>query len=153
MDAAPFEAEREFVGHCLAGECGACRQQCGNRWRGALGWRLLRKPGRISGAGLTTLDVDQVLDREGQPVERPVSGRRTPACAGHLGAKIRRCQMRRSCNHRVPANDAAVAADTALITTSEPVTKPKHFFTFQTVASVQKSGDVVPQQSSTMMHP
>ena len=31
----------------------------------------------------------------------------------------------------------------------ELVTKPKHFLTFQSDASVQKSGDVVPQQSST----
>jgi hypothetical protein len=39
------------------------------------------------------------------------------------------------------------------ITALESVTKPKHFFTFQMVASVQKSGDVVPQQSSTRMQP
>ena len=36
---------------------------------------------------------------------------------------------------------------------SEFVTKPKHFLTFQMVASVQKSGEVVAQQSSTRMQP
>jgi hypothetical protein len=45
------------------------------------------------------------------------------------------------------------AEDSALMTASEPVTNPKHFFTFQIVASVQKSGDVVAQQSSTRMQP
>ena len=35
----------------------------------------------------------------------------------------------------------------------ESVTKPKHFFTFHTVASVQKSGEVVAQQSSTSTQP
>jgi ABC-type uncharacterized transport system ATPase subunit len=35
----------------------------------------------------------------------------------------------------------------------ESVTKPKHFLTFQTVASVQNSGEVVAQQSSTRMQP
>jgi hypothetical protein len=39
------------------------------------------------------------------------------------------------------------------ITAAESLTKPKHFLTFQIVASVQKSGDVVAQQSSTKMHP
>jgi hypothetical protein len=32
---------------------------------------------------------------------------------------------------------------------SEPATKPKHFLMFQSDASMQKDGDVVPQQSST----
>ena len=35
----------------------------------------------------------------------------------------------------------------------ESVTKPKHFLTFHTEASVQKSGEVVAQQSSTMTQP
>src|SRR4029450_4746100 len=35
----------------------------------------------------------------------------------------------------------------------ESVTKPKHFLTFHTVASVQKSGEVVAQQSSTSTQP
>ena len=35
----------------------------------------------------------------------------------------------------------------------ESVTKPKHFFTFQIVASVQKSGEVVAQQSLTSRQP
>ena len=35
----------------------------------------------------------------------------------------------------------------------ELVTKPKHFLTFHTVASVQKSGEVVPQQSPTSTQP
>src|SRR5215212_66448 len=36
---------------------------------------------------------------------------------------------------------------------AESVTKPKHFFTFQIVASVQKSGEVVAQQSSISTQP
>ncbi len=35
----------------------------------------------------------------------------------------------------------------------ESVTKPKHFLTFHTVASVQKAGDEVAQQSSTSTQP
>ena len=35
----------------------------------------------------------------------------------------------------------------------ESVTKPKHFLTFYTVASVQKSGEVVAQQSSISTQP
>jgi hypothetical protein len=35
------------------------------------------------------------------------------------------------------------------ITSLDLVTKPKHFLTFHKVASWQKSGDVVPQQSWT----
>jgi hypothetical protein len=46
-----------------------------------------------------------------------------------------------------------VAGENDLMTASELVTKPKHFLTFQIVASVQKFGDVVAQQSSTRMQP
>ena len=39
------------------------------------------------------------------------------------------------------------------MTALESVTNPKHFLTFQIVASVQKSGDDVAQQSVSMMQP
>jgi hypothetical protein len=39
------------------------------------------------------------------------------------------------------------------MTASEQVTKPKHFLTFQIVDLMQKSGDVVGQQSSTKIQP
>ncbi len=52
-----------------------------------------------------------------------------------------------------PTRQPACAASSAVITSPESQTKPKHFLTFQIVASVQKSGEVVAQQSETMMQP
>ena len=100
------------------------------------------RPVRIAAAGDRALDVDQVLHRQRQAVERTAAGRRAPATrAGQEGVVEIGLHLGR---HQAPS---------AAMTSSEPVTKPKHFLTFQTVASVQKAGDDVAQQSSSMTQP
>ena len=76
------------------------------------------------------------------------AGRRQDTSSPRLG-------LRPQADHRSRGTTTYPAAlrSSDRMTASESVTKPKHFFTFQTVASVQKSGDVVAQQSSTRMQP
>ena len=80
----------------------------------------------------------------------PCRSARSPAGRSGFGDRSAR---QRPCAARACRCYVGGVAGSAAISWSDPVTKPKHFFTFQTVASVQKSGEVVPQQSSTRMQP
>ena len=124
-----FQAEGEFVADRASRHAGAGRQQPG---RG--------EPVRITAAGGLPGHVDQVFYGEAQAVER------SAAAGGELGAGTGQERPR-------PSHQPRVRVTSASITAVDSVTKPKHFFTFHTVASVQKSGEVVAQQSSTRMQP
>ena len=94
-------------------------------------------------------DVDQVLHGEGEAVEPTAPGR----FAGCIAAGNERAVgLPAVVDHGHVAeggrlHQRAPTTRRAEIIAFESVTKPKHFFTFQIVASVQKSGEVVAQQS------
>ncbi len=113
------------------------------------------EPVRISAAGVRAGDVDQVLHREGEAIEPPAPGRfpdaRRPRNEGAEGPPV--IADRGHVADGVRVHQRALCARRAAMIAFELVTKPKHFFTFQIVASVQKSGDVVAQQSLTSRQP
>lgn len=81
-------------------------------------------------------------------MDLPVNSGGTNAAQRRLwatAAKISQSHRRRAAVHRpAPGN--------ARSTSFDPATKPKHLRTFHSVASAQKAGDVVAQQSSSSTH-
>ena len=101
-------------------------------------------PVGIAAACDRALHVDQVLDGQRHTVQQTAAGGRGGAArAGQEGAE----QVWRRGHH------AGRAVSSAASTLALSVVKPKHFFTFHTVASAQKPGEVVAQQSSTSRQP
>ena len=133
-----LQAEGEFIGDRLAGDRGTRFSQPTNHPRVLRGSLMRVGPARIAASGGGTLHVDEILDREGQSINRSLAERRPPD--GRTW-------------HPRGHQRASAAAASACNMRFESLTKPKHFLTFHTVAAVQKSGEVVAQQSSTRMQP
>jgi hypothetical protein len=86
---------------------------------------------------------------------RPLSRPRPVGSLMHLGPGVKapcRSRLWQLVSTQLPGQRGARERRAVMIAL-ESVTKPKHFLTFHTVASVQKSGEVVEQQSVTSRQP
>jgi hypothetical protein len=145
-----FEAEGEFVGDGRPDKGSTRGEQSCNGLRVGRRGVMRREPVGIAAAGGASRHVDEILHGEGQAGQRPRRrGRHAVAPTGHKRAEwvfVRRHGVRCGAH-------AAFCPESAPRMPALSVTKPKHFLTFQIVASVQKAGEDVAQQSVTMMQP
>lgn len=135
-----FEAEGEFIGSGLSQAMGTSEEERIDCSCAALRLALGRLPMWIAAPGGVAFKINEVLDRKAQTIEGAGAGR-GQVCSGPGQKAI-----------KIFAGNAHAVAIAASMS-SEVQTKPKHFLTFQIVASVQNAGELVAQQSSSMMQP